>query len=119
MPPSDRYDDRDRGRDTIGDVVRRETDGLRADIENLERLYASLSEKTSDNTYEVRRAKELLENMGARVGNLDKMIGRHITSMGDYRLIRAVVLGGASLILVAFLGYVLARWGLSDGVKFK
>ena len=112
-PPGD-----DSSNQSIHDIVRRQTDAavasIRADIENLERLYASQHEKTSDNAYEVRRAREILDALKADVGKLEVAIDKLANSIADLPLIRKIVYYTSGMILAGFLAWLLVKSGWSN-----
>jgi hypothetical protein len=103
----------------IHDIVRRQTDaalaGIRTDVENLERLYATEKEKTIGNSYEVRRAKEILEELKEHVGALDTAVEKLTDSISDLPLMRKLLYYPVGLVLTGFMLWLLSKsgWGVS------
>lgn len=101
----------------IHEIVRRQTDAalsiIRTDVENLERLYASEKEKTIGNSYEVRRAKEILEELKKHIDTLETSVQKLSDSVSDLPLLRKIVYGSSGMILAGFLFWLLAKsgWG--------
>jgi archaellum component FlaC len=103
-PPRD-----DSQRESVHDIVQRETAGIRTDVENLERLYTSMQEKTNDSSYEIRRAKEILEQLGERVENLEKGVKKLTETFSDIRLMRFLVYGAAAAVFTAVVTWLQSK----------
>lgn len=99
----------ERMREAVHAEVQRQTENIRDDIGNIERLYANISEKQNESQYEIRRFKEILDDMKTHVEGIDTGIKKMVESLADLRLIRSLVYGSAGMVLTAFMLYLLAK----------
>ena len=105
--------------ESVHDIVRRATDAafvnVRTDIQNLERVYSSIQEKNSDNAYEVKRAKEILESLRKDIETLETGYKKLEESISDLPLMRKLLYYPVGLVLTGFMLWLLSRsgWGVS------
>lgn len=103
-------------RESIHEIVRKETDAalhvIRTDVENLERLYLTEKEKTIGNSYEVRRAKEILEGLKKHIDTLEATVDKLSDAVADLPLMRKIVYYPFGLVLAAFIVWALSKLGL-------
>jgi uncharacterized protein YoxC len=110
------------GSGSLYEIMRRETESLRTDVENLERMCASLLEKHRDNDYEIRRGKDILEDVKISLNKMEEAVKDLATSQrqladshSDLPLIRKIVYGSVGMVLAAFMLYLLAKSGSGTG----
>jgi chromosome segregation ATPase len=112
-PPRD-----DSQRESVHDIVRRETDKafatVRTDIENLERLHASMLEKTSETNTDVALVNQALERLKADLEKLETKIKTLSDAVADLPLIRKIVYYPFGLVVTAVILWALSKIGLGS-----